>query len=187
MRFAVIFISNGLRPLMMPAHPCAGPVPVIYRRELVSIYKHLSMGCLRQENSKCDWLQACRYLVIDFGTSKSPKSTRQRDNHYCPDRPASVPLRQHPRTLDAGFAALPQMTGRYFSYAYFVFPLRYRTPDKQCGPGRYRGLTAFASLSMAVSVSRFFKGSCACSATSRANKAPDRNAQKLTLKPCCSS
>ncbi|WP_419601168.1 hypothetical protein, partial [Thiolapillus sp.] len=96
--------------------------------------------------------QACRYLVIDFGTSKSPKSTRQRDNHYCPGRPASVPLRQHPRTLDAGFAALPQMTGRDFSYAYFVFPLRYRTPDKQCGPGRYRGLTAFASLSMAVSV-----------------------------------
>ncbi len=95
--------------------------------------------------------QACRYLVIDFGTSKSPKSTRQRDNHYCPGRPASVPLRQHPRTLDAGFAALPQMTGRDFSYAYFVFPLRYRTPDKQCGPGRYRGLTAFASLSMAVS------------------------------------
>ncbi|WP_419628602.1 hypothetical protein, partial [Thiolapillus sp.] len=35
--------------------------------------------------------------------------------------------------------------------AYFVSPLRYRTPDKQCGPGRYRGLTAFASLSMAVS------------------------------------
>ncbi len=95
--------------------------------------------------------QACRYLVIDFGTSKSPKSTRQRDNHYCPGRPASVPLRQHPRTLDAGFAALPQMTGRDFSYAYLVFPLRYRTPDKQCGPGRYRGLTAFASLSMAVS------------------------------------
>ncbi len=43
------------------------------------------------------------------------------------------------------------MTGRDFSYTYFVFPLRYRTPDKQCGPGRYRGLTAFASLSMAVS------------------------------------
>ncbi|WP_419641211.1 hypothetical protein [Thiolapillus sp.] len=43
------------------------------------------------------------------------------------------------------------MTGRDFSYAYFVSPLRYRTPDIQCGPGRYRGLTAFASLSMAVS------------------------------------
>ena len=38
-------------------------------------------------------IQACRYLVIDFGTSKSPKSTHQRDNHYCPGRPASVPLR----------------------------------------------------------------------------------------------
>ncbi|WP_293726012.1 class I SAM-dependent methyltransferase [Thiolapillus sp.] len=37
--------------------------------------------------------QACRYLVIDFGTSKSPKSTRQPDSHYCPGRPASVPLR----------------------------------------------------------------------------------------------
>ena len=46
------------------------------------------------------------------------------------------------------------MTGRDFSYTYFVSPLRYRTPDKQCGPGRYRGLTAFASLSMAVSVGR---------------------------------
>ena len=28
--------------------------------------------------------QACRYLVKDFGTSKSPKSTRQRDNHCAP-------------------------------------------------------------------------------------------------------
>ncbi|WP_419609923.1 hypothetical protein, partial [Thiolapillus sp.] len=44
---------------------------------------------------------------------------------------------------------------RDFSYAYFVSPLRYRTPDKQCGPGRYRGLTAFASLSMAVSAGLF--------------------------------
>ncbi|WP_419613806.1 hypothetical protein [Thiolapillus sp.] len=47
------------------------------------------------------------------------------------------------------------MTGRDFSYAYFVFPLRYRTPDKQCGPGRYRGLTALASLSMAVSAGKY--------------------------------
>ncbi len=42
---------------------------------------------------KSIYCQACRYLVIDFGTSKSPKSTHQRDNHYCPGRPASVPLR----------------------------------------------------------------------------------------------
>ncbi|WXG53777.1 MAG: hypothetical protein RNU03_03500 [Candidatus Sedimenticola sp. (ex Thyasira tokunagai)] len=29
-------------------------------------------------------LQACRYLVKDFGTSKSPKSTRLRDSRYAP-------------------------------------------------------------------------------------------------------
>ncbi|MCU7916628.1 MAG: hypothetical protein KZQ65_12270, partial [Candidatus Thiodiazotropha sp. (ex Gloverina cf. vestifex)] len=29
-------------------------------------------------------LQACRYLVKDFGTSESPKSTRQRDGRYAP-------------------------------------------------------------------------------------------------------
>ncbi|MCU7916254.1 MAG: LysR family transcriptional regulator, partial [Candidatus Thiodiazotropha sp. (ex Gloverina cf. vestifex)] len=29
-------------------------------------------------------LQACRYLVKDFGTSESPKSTRQRDSRYAP-------------------------------------------------------------------------------------------------------
>ncbi|MCU7916161.1 MAG: hypothetical protein KZQ65_09755, partial [Candidatus Thiodiazotropha sp. (ex Gloverina cf. vestifex)] len=28
--------------------------------------------------------QACRYLVKDFGTSESPKSTRQRDSRYAP-------------------------------------------------------------------------------------------------------
>ncbi|MEW7978315.1 MAG: hypothetical protein AB2813_00425, partial [Candidatus Sedimenticola endophacoides] len=30
-------------------------------------------------------MQVCRYLVKDFGTSQSPKSTRQRDSRYCPD------------------------------------------------------------------------------------------------------
>ncbi|MFC1338071.1 MAG: hypothetical protein G8D28_02690, partial [gamma proteobacterium symbiont of Phacoides pectinatus] len=34
--------------------------------------------------------QVCRYLVKDFGTSQSPKSTRQRDCRYCPDRPALI-------------------------------------------------------------------------------------------------
>ncbi|MCU7916395.1 MAG: hypothetical protein KZQ65_11010, partial [Candidatus Thiodiazotropha sp. (ex Gloverina cf. vestifex)] len=29
-------------------------------------------------------IQACRYLVKDFGTSESPKSTRQRDSRYAP-------------------------------------------------------------------------------------------------------
>ncbi|MFC1349402.1 MAG: DUF2207 domain-containing protein [gamma proteobacterium symbiont of Phacoides pectinatus] len=36
------------------------------------------------------YLQVCRYLVKDFGTSQSPKSTRQRDSRYCPDRPALI-------------------------------------------------------------------------------------------------
>ncbi|MEW7976940.1 MAG: 2Fe-2S iron-sulfur cluster-binding protein, partial [Candidatus Sedimenticola endophacoides] len=31
-----------------------------------------------------DGVQECRYLVKDFGTSQSPKSTRQRDSRYCP-------------------------------------------------------------------------------------------------------
>jgi len=34
MRFAVFFIIIGFGPLIMPALPCAGLVPVIYRREL---------------------------------------------------------------------------------------------------------------------------------------------------------
>ncbi|MEW7983399.1 MAG: AsmA family protein, partial [gamma proteobacterium symbiont of Phacoides pectinatus] len=34
--------------------------------------------------------QVCRYLVKDLGTSQSPKSTRQRDSRYCPDRPALI-------------------------------------------------------------------------------------------------
>ncbi|MCU7916315.1 MAG: hypothetical protein KZQ65_10595, partial [Candidatus Thiodiazotropha sp. (ex Gloverina cf. vestifex)] len=35
-------------------------------------------------NSSEAWRQACRYLVKDFGTSESPKSTRQRDSRYAP-------------------------------------------------------------------------------------------------------
>ncbi|WP_419609257.1 hypothetical protein [Thiolapillus sp.] len=85
----------------------------------------------------------------DIQVSKIDSPTRQ---PLLP-RPSCVRAASpHLRKLGAGYAALPQMTGRDFSYAYFVPPLRYRTPDKQCSPGRYRGLTAFASLSMAVSV-----------------------------------
>ncbi len=84
----------------------------------------------------------------DIQVSKIDSPTRQ---PLLP-RPSCVRAASpHLRKLGAGYAALPQMTGHDFSYAYFVSPLRYRTPDKQCGPGRYRGLTAFASLSMAVS------------------------------------
>ncbi|WXG51804.1 MAG: hypothetical protein RNU03_13440 [Candidatus Sedimenticola sp. (ex Thyasira tokunagai)] len=41
-----------------------------------------------QPSLRSPWLaakeQACRYLVKDFGTSKSPKSTRLRDSRYAP-------------------------------------------------------------------------------------------------------
>ncbi|WP_419585717.1 hypothetical protein, partial [Thiolapillus sp.] len=108
--------------------------------------------------------QILQHLV--FVTSVSLPRDRFWDIHVSKiDSPTRQPLLPRPscvraasphlRKLGAGYAALPQMTGRDFSYAYFVSPLRYRTPDKQCGPGRYRGLTAFASLSMAVSGCQF--------------------------------
>ncbi|MEW7976732.1 MAG: hypothetical protein AB2814_04615 [Candidatus Sedimenticola endophacoides] len=44
-------------------------------------------------------LQECRYLVKDFRTSQSPKSTRQRDSRYCPDRPALITTPSRTMTL----------------------------------------------------------------------------------------
>ncbi|MEW7978045.1 MAG: hypothetical protein AB2814_11695, partial [Candidatus Sedimenticola endophacoides] len=41
---------------------------------------------LRVEVPTLQKAQECRYLVKDFGTSQSPKSTRQRNSRYCPDR-----------------------------------------------------------------------------------------------------
>ncbi|PUD97901.1 MAG: hypothetical protein C3L26_14345 [Candidatus Sedimenticola endophacoides] len=49
---------------------------------LINEAKDISANAMRQ--------QECRYLVKDFGTSQSPKSTRQRDSRYCPDRPALI-------------------------------------------------------------------------------------------------
>ncbi|MCU7915559.1 MAG: hypothetical protein KZQ65_06555, partial [Candidatus Thiodiazotropha sp. (ex Gloverina cf. vestifex)] len=37
-----------------------------------------------EQSSSSIYQQACRYLVKDFGTSESPKSTRQRDSRYAP-------------------------------------------------------------------------------------------------------
>ncbi|MEW8044662.1 MAG: hypothetical protein G8D28_10145 [gamma proteobacterium symbiont of Phacoides pectinatus] len=50
--------------------------------------KQLSQTELRRITRR--FIQVCRYLVKDFGTSQSPKSTRQRDSRYCPDRPALI-------------------------------------------------------------------------------------------------
>ncbi|MEW8013757.1 MAG: methyl-accepting chemotaxis protein, partial [Candidatus Sedimenticola endophacoides] len=43
-------------------------------------------GRTQESTSEIQAIQECRYLVKDFGTSQSPKSTRQRDSLYCPDR-----------------------------------------------------------------------------------------------------
>ena len=73
----------------------------------------------------------CRYLVKDFGTSLSPKSTRLRDSRYCPGRPASVPLRhtiassaQAPQHSHNGLTAC-RMSLQIFSAATGKIPLRH--------------------------------------------------------------
>jgi len=88
-------------------------------------------------------------IVKDFGTSKSPKSTRQRDSHCCPGRPACVALLHSPLVRAA--RQLPQMAGRDCRMP-SLFPLwRDAHAGKTVRPDRSRGLTAFASLSVAVS------------------------------------
>ncbi|MCU7916120.1 MAG: hypothetical protein KZQ65_09530, partial [Candidatus Thiodiazotropha sp. (ex Gloverina cf. vestifex)] len=58
---------EGLPPLLRLVLPIAGG---------------LLLGLVFTRLAKGD--QACRYLVKDFGTSESPKSTRQRDSRYAP-------------------------------------------------------------------------------------------------------
>ncbi|MCU7916552.1 MAG: EAL domain-containing protein, partial [Candidatus Thiodiazotropha sp. (ex Gloverina cf. vestifex)] len=45
---------------------------------------HLQRMPLDELKIDKSFVQACRYLVKDFGTSESPKSTRQRDSRYAP-------------------------------------------------------------------------------------------------------
>ena len=47
----------------------------------------------KKGNNKEEKKQGSRYLVKDFGTSKSPKSTRQRAKYFGRDCPASGTLR----------------------------------------------------------------------------------------------
>jgi hypothetical protein len=51
------------------------------------------MGQKRSYKQYSKEFQVSRYLVIDFGTSKSPKSTRKRDRLICPDHPGQLQLR----------------------------------------------------------------------------------------------
>ncbi|WP_419622774.1 hypothetical protein [Thiolapillus sp.] len=71
-------------------------------------------------------------LVIDFGTSQSPKSTRPLTTYWCPSRPGHQALRNNFASSLLLRTWLPyDWTPR--SEAYFVFPLTQGTPGKQCG------------------------------------------------------
>ncbi len=71
-------------------------------------------------------------LVIDFGTSQSPKSTRPLTTYLCPSRPGHPALRNNFASSLLLRTWLPyDWTPR--SEAYFVFPLAQGTPGKQCG------------------------------------------------------
>ncbi len=71
-------------------------------------------------------------LVIDFGTSQSPKSIRPLTTYLCPSRPSHPALRNNFASSLLLRTWLPyDWTPR--SEAYFVFPLAQGTPGKQCG------------------------------------------------------
>ena len=71
-------------------------------------------------------------LVIDFGTSQSPKSTRPLTTYWCPSHPGHQALRNNFASSLLLRTWLPNdWTPR--SEAYFVFPLAQGTPGKQCG------------------------------------------------------
>ncbi|MEW8044021.1 MAG: hypothetical protein G8D28_06850, partial [gamma proteobacterium symbiont of Phacoides pectinatus] len=64
------------RKTLLPEHISA-PDPQ------VSAADESQPASLTRKTDACE-AQVCRYLVKDFGTSQSPKSTRQRDSRYCP-------------------------------------------------------------------------------------------------------
>ena len=106
------------------------------------------MACLEKYSSKRNKQlhKECRYLVKDFGTSLSPKSTRLRDSLCCPGRPASVPLRhtiansvQAPQHSHNGLTAfrmrLHMLSAGYGTCGPFATPTirpRLRLPGTTC-------------------------------------------------------
>ena len=99
--------------------------------------------------------QVCRYLVKDFGTSKSPKSTRQRGSHYAPAalRPCRFATPSHARrwlrsTPTNGLTACRMRLHMPFAGLGPIGPKPLRPYARAYA---YRGLRALASLSMARS------------------------------------
>ena len=89
MRFAVFFTINGLWPLIVPTHPCAESVPVIYRRELIRhercshVNAHISKTVarmLRPHSSAAASLSAAvTAAVLSFSTVVVGSSTKSSD------------------------------------------------------------------------------------------------------------
>ncbi|WP_368857535.1 hypothetical protein, partial [Thiolapillus sp.] len=99
-------------------------------------------------------------LVIDFGTSQSPKSTRPLTTYLCPSRPGHQALRNNFASSLLLRTWLPyDWTPR--SEAYFVFPLAQGTPGKQCGlaaTGDYQPSLRSPWLAAQACIERFLHG-----------------------------
>ncbi|MCU7915844.1 MAG: hypothetical protein KZQ65_08080, partial [Candidatus Thiodiazotropha sp. (ex Gloverina cf. vestifex)] len=67
-----------------PDHPRKGYKVGRDRRTHVIIHHTVMPDTSDTSPNLWETEQACRYLVKDFGTSESPKSTRQRDSRYAP-------------------------------------------------------------------------------------------------------
>ncbi|MEW7980529.1 MAG: HAMP domain-containing protein [Candidatus Sedimenticola endophacoides] len=97
--FSIAFytINRGLRPLQLLARSADEVSRGNYDLE-IRMRRNDEIGRLADAFARMlarirgdlNGYQVCRYLVKDFGTSQSPKSTRQRDSRYCPDRPALI-------------------------------------------------------------------------------------------------
>ena len=85
------------------------PEELALRRRMKALFK-ASRDSLGSRTLGRKLRTGCRYLVKDFGTSQSPKSTRLRDSHCSPGRPASVPATDLPVGKPA--ATTPTMAGR---------------------------------------------------------------------------
>ncbi|WP_419623641.1 hypothetical protein [Thiolapillus sp.] len=71
-------------------------------------------------------------LVIEFGTSQSPKSTRPLTTYSCPSRPGHQALRNNFASSLLLRTCLP-MTGRHVWMPTFLPLWRYAHDGKQCG------------------------------------------------------
>ncbi|PUD98714.1 MAG: hypothetical protein C3L25_11440 [Candidatus Sedimenticola endophacoides] len=87
-----LFVPESFPRNMDSFHQAYMPANSVLRHAMERLSKYDIKRILPQHGSiiEDDDVQECRYLVKDFGTSQSPKSTRQRDSRYCPDRPALI-------------------------------------------------------------------------------------------------